>query len=129
MKFSFYLQVFFLLAVLFCCRCSLLYKPGSSLRDVEFNVYPSIVEKNGSYYLRYQIKVSNGELPLLRKVYSKTEKNKAYYFFSVPISHPEYGNLIERSLNDDGFTELAKKDAIYWLNKDGSEVKLKIVKE
>ena len=121
-------QTVVLIVAFICSYCSAI-KPGGSLQDVSFSVFPYVVEKNGAYYLRYQRKIQPGESPLLRVVYSKSKNNKAYYFFSVPISHPESGNVIQRPLEDDGFIELAKQGAVYWLNKDGSEVKLNIVKE
>lgn len=101
-------------------------KPNGSLADISFVVPPHIIKLESNYYLRYQIDVSNENIALVRIVYTQIKDNKAYYFFSIPISHTEFGREVLRPLSNDGFTEYAKKDAVYWLNEDGSSVKLEI---
>jgi hypothetical protein len=109
--------------------CSVINQPGSSMSDVQFTIYPHIEKKGDAYYLKYQINKNDSESQLLRLIHHKTKNDRAYYFFSVPISHPEFGMLVERPLEDDRLTDFAKRDAVYWLNRDGSEVKLEIRKE
>lgn len=107
--------------------CASLPKPGSSLDDIEFSIFPHIVKSNGKYFLQYQISLKeNGKPHLVRVVYSDIIEGKAYYYFSAPISHFEKGQIIERSLEKDGLTDFAKLGAVYWLNKDKTEIKLKI---
>ena len=102
--------------------------PGSSLSDVEFVIFPHILKKNEIYYLEYQLKSTKqaNTAPLVRLLGSKIVGEKAYYFFSSPISHIDFGVIVERDVSIDGFTDYAKKDSIYWLNSDKSEIKLKI---
>lgn len=118
-----------MIGLFFTFGCASIPQAGSSLDEVKFSIFPHIVEREGKYYLRYQIKVDDDQRPsLVRVVYSKIVNDKAYYYFSIPISHFERGFLVERPLAEDNFTEYAKRDAVYWLNKDTSEVKL-VVKE
>jgi hypothetical protein len=118
-----------LILVFIAFGCSVIHRPGSSMNEVAFTIHPYIGEKSGSYYLTYQIDKNDKESQLLRVIYHKTKNDRAYYFFSVPISHPEFGMLMERPLEKDGLTDFAKRDAVYWLNRDGSEVKLEIRRE
>ncbi|MBI3218339.1 MAG: hypothetical protein HYZ44_02400 [Bacteroidetes bacterium] len=107
--------------------CASLPKPGTSLDDIEFSIFPHIVKRDGKYFLQYQISLTeNGKPHLVRIVYSDIIEGKAYYFFSAPISHFEKGQIIERSLEIDGLTDFAKRGDVYWLNKDKTEIKLKI---
>lgn len=107
--------------------CSTYPKPAIALQDIQFAEYPYIIEREENYFLHYRIAInSTQEVPLRRMVYVKKTKDKGYYYFSIPISHPEYGNGEERSLSKDGLTEFARQDAIYWLNPDGSEIHLEI---
>lgn len=101
--------------------------PGVALQDVKFSVQPHIVKRGDYYYLRYQIATEPGEvLPLRMVLGSKKGKNKGYYYFSIPISHVERGNLVERPLADDQLEDFARQKAVYWLNPDGSEIPLEI---
>lgn len=114
-----------LLLLVFTSGCH--YQPAAAtpLSGVKFSEAPHLVQRDGEYYLRYAI--DNSSPPQLKHlVYAKTENNKAYYFFSIAISHPEFGGLVERPLSGDGFTNYAKQDAVYWLNPDGSEIKLEV---
>lgn len=100
---------------------------SAEVKDGPFAEGPYIVKRADLYYLRYRAALEDGHLSLLRDVLALKTRDKAYYFFSVPISHPEWGNLKERPLAYDGFAEFARQDAVYWLNPEGSEVKLKII--
>lgn len=100
-------------------------KPEINLDDVHFLVRPEILVNNGKYVLRYQ--VATGDLPSLTRVlYHKKTPDKAYYFFGIPISHPESGTVVERELEIDGTVPYAEKNAIYWLNKGGTEIHLPV---
>jgi hypothetical protein len=98
-----------LILVFVAFGCSVIYRPGSSMTDVAFTIHPYIGEKSGFYYLTYQINKNDKESQLLRVIYHKTKNDRAYYFFSVPISHPEFGMLMERPLEKDGLTDFAKR--------------------
>ena len=102
-------------------------RPGVALQDVRFAERPHIVHRGNNYYLRYRVAVDQGsELVLRMVVNAKKAKDKGYYYFIAPISQPEKGNVVERPLASDGFTEFAHQRAVYWLNPDGSEVPLEI---
>lgn len=103
-------------------------KPGVNLDQVKFVVSPQILKRGGKYVLRYQVAKEEG-MQLTRVVYHKTTPNKGYYFFSIPISHSEPGTVVERDLETDGLRPHAEKDAIYWLNQDGTEVHLPVHQE
>ncbi len=124
-------RTFIMIITLFLqISCMLYQEPASSLGDVEFAVFPHIVNRKGEYYLIYKIDVSTHKrISTSRPVYAKTINGKAYYYFSKAINHTESGALKVRPLELDGFTEFAGKDEVYWLNKDSSEVKLLIVWE
>lgn len=110
--------------------CLFYQEPSSSLGDVQFDIFPHIVNRKGEYYLEYKVDVSkNKRIISARPVYAKINNNKAYYYFSKSINVTELGELKVRPLELDGFTEYAGKDEVYWLNKDSSEVKLLIVWE
>ena len=104
--------------------------PGTALQDVAFAVRPHIVKRNDDYVLRYRIRVPEGEQPpLARALVARAGSEKGYYYFSIPVSHPERGQLVERPLAEDGLEDFARKNAVYWLDPDGSEVPLEIREE
>jgi len=101
--------------------------PGVALEDVRFAEQPHIVKHGKEYYLRYRIATDPSRpMPLRMVLGSRKTTDKGYYYFSVPISHIEPGNVIQRPLADDGLTEFAQRNAVYWLNPDGSEVPLEV---
>lgn len=101
--------------------------PGVSLQDIQFVERPHIVKRGESYYLRYQIATNIGCVTPLRMVLcSRKRQDKGFYYFSVPISHVEPGHVVERALADDQLDELARRNAVYWLNPDGSEIQLEV---
>jgi hypothetical protein len=105
-------------------------KPGTALSEVEFAEAPHIVKRGGRHVLRYRVRGQKGErLPLKMPLLARAGEDKGYYYFSMPVSSREPGNLVERSLADDGLEEFARQNAVYWLNPDGSEVPLEIREE
>jgi hypothetical protein len=108
--------------------CKVEFKPQHYLDEYNFVIFPHIIKKGDIYYLHYQLKSTkkNGAPTLLTGVGHKIIGTKAYYYFSVVTSVSDSGKIIEKSLENDGFIEYAKKKSIYWLNPDGSEVKLQI---
>lgn len=102
-------------------------RPGTDLQQVKFRVEPRIIKRGQQYLLQYQVaKKEDMGLQLTHIVYARKGQDKGYYFFSIPIGHQENLNLMERDVSADGFTTFAKKNAIYWLNRDGSEVQLPV---
>jgi hypothetical protein len=105
-------------------------KPGVALQDVAFEEGPYIAQRGDQFYLRYRLAAGPNEKPALRMVVDvRKTKDGAYYFFMGPVSFPERGNAIERSLASDGITEFARHGAVYWLNPDGTQIRLEIRRE
>lgn len=101
--------------------CRSFEKPGLSFRDARFAEEPVIVHRDEHFYLRYRRALEGDRYPLLSVLYVRKTKDAGYYFFSVPISHVEWGNLIERPLAYDGFDEFARHGKVYWLDPDGTK--------
>jgi hypothetical protein len=110
------------LMVVFCALLSgcLAPSPGLSLRDARVVEGPVLIERSGHVYLRYRRALEERGLTLRSVLNHKKTKDAAYYFFSGPISHPEWGNLIERPLAYDGTEEFARTGRVFWLDPDGS---------
>lgn len=103
-------------------------QPGIDLDQVDFAVKPYIVQQMDKYFLCYQIAKASPPA-LVHVLYARKSSNKAYYFFSVPISHFEPGVMVKRDISIDDFISFAKSNNIYWLNKNGTEIHLQIRKE
>jgi hypothetical protein len=101
-------------------------RPAIPLRPGDFAEQPHIVRKGDDYFLRYRMAIPPGIPPTQRVIFTRKTADKAYYFFGVPTSHREQGQTVERPLASDTFTEYAKKDAVYWLDPDGTETHLRI---
>jgi len=99
--------------------------PGTALRDVKFAESPHLVSRDGRYYLRYRVAFVGG-LQLMMLLIGKKTPDKGYYYFSGPLSHPEHGETIERDLDRDELAPLAQRNAIYWLDPDGTETHLTV---
>jgi hypothetical protein len=95
--------------------------PGLSLADAHMAEGPVIVERGGHYYLRYRREVSDHGLNLLSLLYTRKTGDAAYYFFSQPLEHVEWGNTIEAPLAYDGFEDFARRGRVFWLDPDGTE--------
>lgn len=100
------------------------------MQDVLFEEGPYIVQRGENFYLHYRLSAGAKNRPALRMVVdAKKKTDKAFYYFIAPISQPERGNVIERPLDSDGLTEFARRNAVYWLNPNGSEMPLDIRQE
>ena len=111
------------LIVVFCALlsgCASAPSPGLSLKDARVVEGPVLVERSGHVYLQYRRALEEWGLTLLAPLNHKKTGDAAYYFFSSPISHAEWGNLIERPLAYDGTEELARQGKVFWLDPDGS---------
>jgi hypothetical protein len=103
--------------------------PGLSLSDARVVEGPILIERSGHFYLRYRRALDDQGLTFLSLVCHKQTKDAGFYFFSVPISHPEWGNLIERPLAYDGTEKLAREGKIFWLDPDGFRHPIPLKKE
>lgn len=98
-------------------------RPGVPLRSVSFHESPHIILRGNEYFLRYRIAAPKQAPFLMRRlVYARKTPERAFYYFSVPTSNAfERDTLVERPLAPDGFTDYARRDAVYWLDPDGTE--------
>jgi hypothetical protein len=101
--------------------CQSFQKPGLSLKDARLAEGPVIIQRGDHFYLRYRRALESRGFTLLLVPYVKKTKNAGFYFFSIPTSHVEWGNLIERPLAYDGLEQLARRGQIYWLDPDGTK--------
>ena len=109
------------LPLLILAGCQSFESPGLSLKDARFAEGPIIVQRGEHFYLRYRRDVEDGHYPLLSALWVKKAKDAGYYFFGVPISHTEWGELVERPLAYDGLEEFARRGQIFWLDPDGTK--------
>jgi len=93
---------------------------GISLKDAHVVEGPVLLERSGHVYLRYRRALEQKGITLATLVYHKKTKAGVVYYFSVPISHPEWGNLVERPLAYDRTEELARNGKVFWLDPDGT---------
>lgn len=100
-----------------------------SLKEARFAERPVLIERSGHVYLRYRISLEERGAPLRRLLYHKKTEEAAYYFFSQSISHPEWGELVERPLAYDQTEDLARKNRVFWLDPDGTSHPIPIRKE
>lgn len=94
--------------------------PGISLEEARFAEAPVLVERSGHVYLRYRRALEEKGLTLASVLYVRKTADAAYYFLSVPISHTEWGQSVERPLAYDGTEDLARKGRLFWLDPDGT---------
>ena len=109
--------------------CAMKPSPGAPLHAVRFAQRPHIVQRGDAFFLRYQIDAKPGDLTMVVVLVAKKTPTKAFYYFSSPISHQEKGRPVDRPLEKDGFTDYARRDAVYWLDPDGTETHLEIRRE
>ena len=109
------------LSLLVLLGCRTVQTPGLSLKDAGFAEGPVIIQRENHFYLRYRRALKDDRFPLLSVLHVRKTKDAGYYFFSIPISHVEWGNLIERPLAYDDLEEFARRGQIYWLDPDGTK--------
>ncbi len=80
-----------------------------------------IIQRGEHFYLQYRRALEANHFVLLSVLYAKKTGVEGCYFFSAPISHVEWGNLVERPLAYDGFEDLARRGQVYWLDPDGTK--------
>jgi hypothetical protein len=109
--------------------CHFAETPGISLKAARLVEGPVIIQRGEHFYLRYRRALEDGRFPLRSMLYVKKTKDAGYYFFSVPISHLEWGALVERPLAYDDLEEQAQRRSIYWLDPDGTKHPLPVRRE
>lgn len=103
--------------------------PGLSLKDARMAEGPVLIERSGHVYLRYRRSLEEQGFTLLSLVDHRKTKEEAYYYFSIPISHAEWGNLVERPLAYDQTEDMARAGRVFWLDPDGTKHPIPFVKE
>jgi hypothetical protein len=104
-------------------------KPGLSLSDAKIAEGPVLIQRGDHFYLRYRRELEPNGLTLFALLCSKKSGDKVYYYFSTRISHPEWGNLVERPLAFDGYEEQARLGQVFWLDPDGKTHAIPIEKK
>jgi hypothetical protein len=119
-----------LLVLNFSCSTTNNMSASVDIKDVKFVTEPYILNKNGDFFLVYQV-AKNGNTPNVRlQISEKRTADKFYFFFIGRSSFPEYDHLVFRPVNKkNDVSKFFKSDAFFWLNPDATEVKLKIVSE
>ena len=119
-------KLLYIIIVLFSLQsCKVTKAPLRSIDEYNFIIYPIVLKKGNSFYLQYQfdVQMKNGIYTLKTGVSSKITKDKLYYYFSSSTSFSDYGEIHEIAIDSTSYIE---KNAIYWLNPDNTEIKLKI---
>ena len=104
--------------------------PSRSLKEAGVVEGPVIIQRESNYFLSYRRKLENGKHELLLPVnYRRTGDTGCYYFYG-PVSSSYFGQRVEYPLvYDEGATDLARAGKIFWLNPDGSKVKIPVRRE
>lgn len=102
--------------------------PSLPLDHFDFVEAPHIVRRGDEYFLRYQV-ATGGRMVQVHPVFARRTEHKAYYFFRGSVSATESGQPRELPLGRDHFAEHAQRDAVYWLDPDGTETHLQITDE
>jgi len=126
----------FTVSLVFINSCSLQrgFAIARSLEQLDFVIYPHVIKRENNYLLQYQIKdTEKSEKNMLKMlVFYVLKDNKLYFYFDTPSSTFEQYKLTEVPFSEiegdsgDSLSKFAERDAVYWLNIDYSETKLKI---
>jgi hypothetical protein len=119
--------------MLFCALLSgcVFPKPGPGLSLNAANVVegPVLIERSGHVYLRYRRGIAKRGFTPLACVFHKETRDSFFFYFSVPVSHTEWGNLIELPLGYYEREEMARNGRVFWLDPDGSTHTIPLRKE
>lgn len=128
MKIQFLLPV--ILVLNFSCSTTNNMSATVDIRDVKFLVNPYVLNKNGDFFLVYQVDVDEQKSNVRLQIGEKRTKDKFYYFFIGKSSFAEYDHIVFRPVNKNGdISILFKSGSVFWLNPDATEIKLKIVNQ
>jgi hypothetical protein len=109
------------LLVLALTGCNVTPQPVWPLKEGRLAEGPVIIQRGSRFYLRYRRSIDDDTLPLYMPVYAHKTPTAACFFFGGRLSHPEWGQLIERPLVYDGFEDLARQGRVFWLDPDGTK--------
>ncbi|MFN7494308.1 MAG: hypothetical protein ACK5RG_15425 [Cyclobacteriaceae bacterium] len=102
--------------------------PISSTNELQFIVFPKVVYLENQYFVQFQLskKDKQGRRVFLMSVSSRIVDEKLCYFFSGATSNfYEIGNLQKINI-DEKHLPYVRTENVYWLNSDGSKVKLSV---
>ncbi|MGA1868529.1 MAG: hypothetical protein ACMUJM_08265 [bacterium] len=108
--------------------CAAFLKPEVTINSEMFSEGPVIIEREGHFYLRWRMS-SDTFLRNIIHVRIDKEKKEVYYYFVGAVSVREFGNIYERPLAYDGVEKYTQNGYIYWLNSDGSKLRIPIIKD
>lgn len=119
----------FILLTIFFCGCAM-NKNNSSIEinDDKFQISPTIIYKEGKYFLKYQFKMTD-TLNIENKLVLNSMINcgEGYFYLVGPISYRQQYNIVEIEIKGEYLT-LMRLKSLYWLNPDGSKIELKYEK-
>jgi hypothetical protein len=115
-----------LIAIFFSCTNL---EPIGMLEDYSFKVFPHVYQKDSSYVLVYQLntEMKDGSPTMMTFAGSSVRDDTAYFYFQAVASFFESEDGVEIVLDNEKFGESANQNAVYWLNKDNSKVRLDII--
>ena len=115
------------ISALLLAACSMTPDPSRSLKEAKVVEGPLIIQRGSDYFLRYRRATSPTDYTLILPVAYKQVGDAGCYYFYGPVSGFYYGQLVEYPLvYDKGATDLARIGRIYWLNPDGTKIKVPI---
>jgi hypothetical protein len=109
----------FTLLALVLAGCQL--EPGVSLKEARMAEGPVILQRGDRFYLHYRRSIDHGRMNLLSLLSVKKTKDAAFYFLTIPLSHIEWGEVVERPLAYDRTEDFARHGQVYWLDPDGTK--------
>lgn len=99
--------------------------PGMPLSSAKLAEGPVLIERDDTFYLRYRL-----QRQALRPILICDERGgNAYFYWSSPISTPDYGQLIEFPLAYEGWDKYVRAGRVFWLDPDGTTHSIPIRKE
>ena len=99
------------------------------MTEIGFAEGPIVVQRGNRFYLRYRKALNEDRFGLASPLVAKRTATGGYFYFARPISHPEWGNLIEVPLAYYRFEDFARHERIFWLDPDGTTHALPIQRE
>jgi len=127
MRTPFFLAITLLVALTGCK--SMTPRPGLSLAEAKMAEGPVLIQRGERFYLHYRRDVDPSGMTLQSVLKSRRIGDGAYYYFTGPVSAPEWGNIIERPLAFDGYEDLARRGRIFWLDPGGKTNAIPIRRE
>jgi len=103
--------------------------PGLSLKDANMAEGPVLIQRGDHFYLRYRRNIDPQGMNLLSLLASKRKGDAVFYYFTVPTSSTEWGNVVERPLAYDGYEDFARSGLVYWLDPGGATHSIPVRKE